>query len=57
MISILKKWWPSILPGIVALWGVYGTAVQQFVSGHPAVAGVVAAAYAIFAHIMPSPTA
>jgi hypothetical protein len=53
----LKAWWPTILPGVVALWGAYGTQVQAFISAHPELAGLAAALYAVFSHLMPSPVA
>ncbi len=55
MSDFFKKYWPSILPGIVGLWGVYGTQIQAFVAAHPSIALVVSMGYAVFAHLMPSP--
>jgi len=55
VLAFLQKYWPSVLPAVVALWGVYGTQVQSFVSAHPEVAAVVGGLYAIFTHLMPSP--
>ena len=55
--STLKKWWPSILASIVALWGVFGTGIQGAVSAHPAVTTVLAGAAVVIAHLLPSPTA
>lgn len=55
VIAFIQKYWPSILPAIVAVWGIYGTQVQHLVSSHPEVSAVVGALYAILAHLMPSP--
>ena len=55
--TFLKKWWPLIAPGVVAIWGVYGTQVQAFVSAHPSISGVVSVLYIVFVHLMPSPVA
>ncbi len=56
IVAVVKKYWPSILPGIVAIWAAYGTSIQHYVSAHPLVASVVAAGYAVFAHLTPSPS-
>ena len=53
----LKKWWPTLLPGIMALWATYGTQVQAFISTHPLLSAIVTFGYAIFVHLMPSPVA
>ncbi len=55
--NTLKKWWPSILPGLVALWTVYGSQVQHFVSAHPEMSTIFGGLYAVVAHLMPSPAA
>lgn len=54
--ALLKKWWPSILAAAVALWGVFGTAIQAQVVAHPAVTAGLGGAAVIIAHLLPSPT-
>ncbi|HEV2225131.1 MAG TPA: hypothetical protein VGR84_19215 [Candidatus Acidoferrales bacterium] len=54
---MLKKWWPSIAPIAGLVFAQFVPQVQQGISAHPQVASVLAVVYAIFAHIMPSPTA
>jgi hypothetical protein len=55
--AILKKWWPSILAAIVALWGVFGTQAQAIVAAHPAWTAGLGGAAIVIAHLLPSPAA
>jgi hypothetical protein len=55
--DLVKKWWPSILAAIGALWGVFGTSIQLAVSSHPKLTAVFAALAVIIAHLVPSPVA
>jgi hypothetical protein len=54
--TILKKYWPSILPILTLLFTALTPMIQAEISAHPAVAAAVAGAYAVLAHLMPSPT-
>ena len=53
--DLVKKYGPSVLPAIAALWAVYGTQIQNLIAAHPSATAVIGAAYAVFAHLMPSP--
>jgi len=55
LLAWLKAWWPTILPGVGALWTAYGHQILGYIAAHPQIAGIVATLYAIFAHLMPSP--
>jgi len=48
---------PSILAAVMAVASVFAGPVQALIAAHPAVAGVLAAVYAIMAHFLPSPAA
>jgi hypothetical protein len=54
-LDLLKKWYPSIVAGVVALWGVFGTQVQAAVAAHPSVVAVLGPLVVILMHLMPSP--
>ena len=53
--ELLKKWWPTILAIIVAVWGVVGTQIQAVISAHPVWVTSLGAAGVIVAHLLPSP--
>lgn len=57
IVGFVKRYWPSIVPVITAIWALYGTAIQHFVASKPMASVIVAAIYAIVAHLMPSPAA
>jgi hypothetical protein len=52
-----KKWWPSLVAGAVALWGVFGTQIQAVVMAHPTLVAVLGPVIAILMHLLPSPVA
>jgi hypothetical protein len=53
--NTLKKWWPTLVAVIGAVAPIALPAVQGAISSHPKVATILAAAYAILAHLLPSP--
>jgi predicted anti-sigma-YlaC factor YlaD len=53
--NTLKAWWPSIVAGAVALWGVFGTRIQGAVALHPTATLVLGGIGVIIAHLLPSP--
>lgn len=52
----MKKWSPSIIAALTAATAVFYAPVQAAISHHPSVAMVLAAAYAVISHLLPSPT-
>jgi hypothetical protein len=54
-LTILKRWWPSILAGVGALWGVFGTQIQALISAHPRIDSVLGALAVVIAHMLTSP--
>lgn len=48
---------PSILAAIIGTASIFSPQLNGVVSNHPAVAGVLAAVYAILSHLLPSPLA
>lgn len=46
---------PTIIAAVMALVTVFTPQLQDYISAHPAVAAVIAAAGAIAAHLAPSP--
>jgi hypothetical protein len=55
--TLLKKWWPSIIAGVVALWGTFGGQIVTLVATHPKLSSVLASVAVIIAHLVPSPVA
>lgn len=53
--DVLKRWWPSILAAIAALWGVFGPQMQAVIAGHPDWVAGLAGAAVVIAHLLPSP--
>jgi hypothetical protein len=53
--TLLKKWWPSIIAGVVALWGTFGTQIMTLVASYPRLTTVLASLGIIIAHLLPSP--
>lgn len=51
----MSKWLPSLLPVLVLLADQFSAVVQGFLSGHPKVAVLIAAVYAVIMHLIPSP--
>lgn len=50
------NWLTSIIALVGAAVSIFTPQIQTGISAHPTVAAIIAAVYAIFAHIMPSPT-
>ena len=55
MLDLLKRWWPSILLALTALWGVFGTGIQHAISANPKLTAVLGAVAGILAHLLASP--
>ena len=53
--TILSKWWPSIVVAAGALYGAFGAQIQGDISKHPAWASVIAGVVAVGTHLLPSP--
>ena len=53
----MMSYLPSIIAALAAVASVFGGPVQAFIAAHPAVAAIIAGAYAILAHFLPSPSA
>lgn len=51
----MKNWWVSIIALAGSAVSIFTPQIQTGISLHPALATILAAAYAIFAHIMPQP--
>lgn len=51
----MTKWLPSILPILLLAADQFSSAVQSFLVGHPKMAVLIAAVYAVIAHLIPSP--
>lgn len=52
----MKNWLTSLVALAGAAVSIFTPQIHDGISAHPTVAAIVAAVYAIFAHIMPSPT-
>lgn len=50
------NWWKSIVSLAVAASTIFAPQLQNIVSTHPAIAAAVAAVWAVFSHLGPSPT-
>jgi hypothetical protein len=57
MLILLKKYWPSIVAAVGALWGVFGTQIQAVIAQHPTWTWVGSMIAVIVAHLLPSPVA
>jgi hypothetical protein len=55
LLDLLKQWWPSIIAAAGALWTVFGTQIQAYVTAHPSASAILAALGVIIAHLVPSP--
>jgi len=51
------KYLPSVLAALIAAVAAVAAPLQSEISHHPEVAAVLGAAYAILAHLLPSPIA
>ena len=54
-IAFLKRWYPSIILGVTALWGVFGTGIQHAISANPKLYLALTTALGILMHLLPSP--
>lgn len=50
------NWLTSIIALVGAAVSIFTPQISSGISAHPTLATIVAAVYAVFAHIMPSPT-
>ena len=55
LLSLLKKYWPTIVLIAGAVWGVVGTQIQAAVSAHPSLVAVLGPLVVALAHLLPSP--
>jgi hypothetical protein len=53
--NLLKKWWPSILVAVGALWSAFGSQIVNYVANHPKWTSVIGALAIILSHLTPSP--
>lgn len=53
--TILKKWWPTILPVLLMIGSALTPVITNFLSAHPEVSTILASIYAILTHLLPSP--
>lgn len=53
--QVLIKYLPSIIAVLVGALSVLLKPIQGWISVHPAVATILAALYAVLAHVLPSP--
>lgn len=51
----LKSLLPSLIALATAALTIFSPVLQGYVSAHPSVSAVLAAVYAVIAHLMPSP--
>jgi len=54
--NVIKKYWPSILPVLTLIATALTPTIQAAIAAHPTVSAVLAAAYAVLAHLQPSPS-
>ena len=54
-LSLLKKYWPTIVLIAGAVRGVVGTQIQAAVSAHPSLVAVLGPLVVALAHLLPSP--
>jgi hypothetical protein len=57
MLVFIKRWWPTILTAVGALWAAFGPQIQAVVASHPKLSSVLGLILAIATHMLPSPVA
>lgn len=55
VLTLFKKYWPQILAGITALWGVYGSTIVNLIYMHPKILTVASCVAVALAHLVRSP--